>query len=216
MRHRLVDRLRTTHAIDEHTLTRVVRDCRATGRPLGETLVAQGGVTLEALRETLLEHTAEALLQLAASPEAEWRAMERERYDQRLTFSPLELLAHSADSWLGPLASRTRSRLTAALSGRPVSGASFLNVPGSPDSVIPVAFVNLEGMKPRDLLRIGRAAALAMNGAAALGGRIMAMIGADGQTTLVWADEGMYYVAFGEERSELAYLLGHLSRQDAD
>jgi hypothetical protein len=57
---------------------------------------------------------------------------------------------------------------------------------------------------------------MAMNASAALGGRIMAMIGADGQTTLVWTDEGMYYVAFGEERSELAYLLGHLSRQEPD
>jgi hypothetical protein len=216
-RSRLTDRLRHACTVGDHELQLVFRDCRANGQPFGETLVAKGIVTFDVLREALLEHNAETLLNLAGLPLPEWRPGTIEQYDRALTFSSAELLAHSADGWWGPLAAEARSKLQAALRDRNATGLSFLrtprSTPGETDSIVPVGFVGMEDFSAGELLGIGRAAARAIQACAPVAGQLVASMSADGRATLLWVDGGAYYVASCKDRSEMAFLIAHLSRR---
>ncbi|MBV8517119.1 MAG: hypothetical protein JO197_06900 [Acidobacteria bacterium] len=210
---RLTDRLRHACTLSEHSLQLIFRDCRASGTPFGETLVERGIVSFDVLRTALLQHNAETLLQLAGQPAPQWRPAKIEQYDPSLTFTSAELLAHSADGWWGPLAAAARDELRAALRDRHAVGLSFLRAPETADSIVPVGFVGTDDLSAREMLAIGRAAERAMQSCSAAGGRLVASTRADGRTTVIWIDDGAYYVAFGDDRSEMAFIVAHLSRR---
>ncbi len=97
MRLRLTDILCNQSAppLPRAAVERVYRDCRSTGRPLGETLVASGLVSANGLRAALLKHNGEALFHLAragTSPDS-FVELTRADYDPKFAFSPPELLA---------------------------------------------------------------------------------------------------------------------------
>lgn len=213
MRSRLTDRLRHAGTVREHELQLVFRECRATGKPFGETLVAKGMITFEVLRDALLQHNAETLLNLAGLPLPQWQAAAIGHYDQALTFSSAELLTHSADGWWGPVAAEARGKLQAALEGRNATGLSFLRTPGVTDSIVPVGFIGADASSASELLGIGRAAARAIETCAPIAGQLVASMSGDDRATLIWTDGGAYFLAFCDDRSEMAFIIAHLSRR---
>lgn len=215
MRSRLRDRLQDACTCSELEMQLAFRECRASGKPFGETLVAKGFVTFEVLREALLQHNAETLLNLAGLPLPQWQPATIEHYDRGLTFSSAELLARSADGWWGPVAAEARGKLEAALRGRRATGLSFLRTPGLRDSIVPAGFVGIEG-SASELLAIGRAAAGALRSCAPIGGNLVASMNGDGRATLIWTDGGASFLASCDDRSELAFIIAHLSRRALD
>ncbi len=222
---RLSHRLRRDASIDDGQLAAIFRECRESGTPFGETLVARGVVTFEALRTALLQHTAEALLHLAEEPSPLWvpssllpsslsLPLSMDRYDRSLTFPSAELLTHSADGWWGPLAAEARNELAAAIGDRAV-GLAFLRDTGTRGAIVPVGIVGAAELSAKEVLAAGRAAAVLMHAGDPLGARLIASTCAGGRTTVVWLDQGTYYVAIAAERSEIAFIVGHLSRRPA-
>jgi hypothetical protein len=73
----------------------VYRQCRRTGRPVGEALVESGLVSEAGLRAALFKYNGEGIAQLArtgATPDG-FTSHARAAYDSRFSFSPCELLA---------------------------------------------------------------------------------------------------------------------------
>ena len=211
---RLSHRLRQDASIADRQLAAVFRECRESGAPFGETLVARGVVTFEALRTALLQHTAEALLHLAGEPSPLWVPSPLDRYDRSLTFPSAELLTHSADGWWGPLAAEARNELAAAIGDRAV-GLAFLRDTGTGEAIVPVGIVGAGELSAKEVLAAGRAAAVRMHAGDPLGARLIASTCAGGRTSVVWLDQGTYYVAIAAERSEIAFIVAHLSRRPA-
>jgi len=210
---RLSHRLRQTAAVDEHQLAAVFRECRESGKPFGQTLVARGLVTFDALRTVLLQHTAETLIRLADEASPCWIPGPVDQYDRALTFSSAELLTHAADGWWGPLASEARNELAAALGDRGATGLAFLHDAGESDANIPVGIAGAFELTAKEVLAAGREAAARMRSGDPLGARLIASTEADGRTSIVWLDHGAYYVAIAGERSEIAYIVAHVSRR---
>ena len=213
-------RLRRDASIDDGQLAGVFRECRESGKPFGETLVARGVVTIETLRTVLLQHTAETLLLLAAEPSPRWVASppwpsSASRYDHSLTFSSAELLTYSADGWWGPLAAAGRDELAAAIGDRDAVGLAFLRDAATPDAIVPIGIVGAGELSAKEVLAAGRAAATLMHCGDLLGARMIASTWSDGRTSVVWLDQGTYYAAMSAERSEIAFIVAHLSRRAA-
>jgi hypothetical protein len=213
---RLSHRIRRDATVDDRQLAAIFRECRESGKPFGETLVARGVVTFEALRTALLQHTAEALLHLALEPSPVWVPATIDHYDRSLTFPSAELLTHSADGWWGPLAAEARNELAAAIGDRAVVGLAFLRDTGTRGAIVPVGVVGAGELSAKEVLAAGRAAAALMHSGGPLGARLIASTWVDGRTSVVWLDHGAYYVAIAAERSEIAFIVAHLSRRQAD
>lgn len=219
---RLSHRLRRDGSIDDRQLAAIFRECRESGKPFGETLVARGVVTFEALRTALLQHTAETLLHLAGEPSPLWvpsslsLPSSMDRYDRSRTFPSAELLTHSTDGWWGPLAAEARNELAAAIGDRDTVGLAFLRDTGTRDAIVPVGIVGAGELSAKEVLAAGRTAAALMDSGDPLGARLIASMCGDGRTSVVWLDQGTYYVAIAAERSEIAFILAHLSRRPAD
>lgn len=205
---RLSHRLRNESAGDRK-LNAIFSECRDSGKPFGQTLVARGIVTFEALRAALLQHTAETLLHLASDPAPRWIPARIDRYDRSFTFTSAELLTHSADSWWGPLSAEARNELAAALGDRGAVGLAFLHA----DAIIPVGIAGAPDLTAKELLSAGRAAVRLMRSADPVGGRLVAGACANGRTFIAWLDHGVYYVVVAELRSELAFIAAHVSRR---
>jgi hypothetical protein len=213
---RLSHRLRRDASIDDRQLAAIFRECGASGKPFGETLIARGVVTYATLRAALLAHTAEALLHLAEEPSPLWVPSAVDRYDRSLTFPSAELLAQSADRWWGPLAAEARNELAAAIGDRDTTGLAFVRDAGMHDAIVPVGLIGGTELRAREVLDAGRAAVAQMDAAAALGTRLIATTCADGRTRVVWLDRGTYYVAIAAERTEIAFIVAHRSRLPAE
>lgn len=207
---RLSHRLRDEASVDPQQLAAVFRECRENGKPLGQTLVERGVVRFDVLRAALLQHTAETLLYLAGHASPQWMPSRVDHYDSRFTFTSAELLTHSADGWWGPLAAGARQELMSALGDRGTVGLAFLRAEGA---VIPVGITGAETLGAKETLAAGRAAVALMRSCEPLGGRLVARTHGDGRTFLVWRDRGAYYVAIARERSEIAFIVAHVSRR---
>lgn len=211
----LSHRLRRDAAIDDGQFAAIFRECRESGKPFGETLVAHGVVTFEALRTALLQHIAETLLHLAGEPSPRWVPSPVDRYERSLTFPSGELLAHSADGWWGPLAAEGRQELAAAIGNRETVGLAFLRDASTPEAIVPVGIVGAGELSAKEVLAAGRAAAALMHSGDPLGARLIAGTCGDGRTFVVWLDRGTYYVAIAAGHSEIAFIIAHLSRRSA-
>lgn len=166
------------------------------------------------LRDALLQHNAETLLALAGHAAPRWIPSRVDDYDLELTFTSAELLAHSADAWWGPLAARAREELQTALGGSNAAGMAFLHAPDTADSIVPVAINGMAGVTAGKMLVIGRTAVALMHSCRPLHAHLVSTTMADGRTMVAWLQDGVCYVAFGEENSELAFVLAHLSRKE--
>jgi len=209
---KLSHRLRNV-ASDDRQLATVFHECRERGTPFGQALVARGVVTFDALRNALLQHTAETLIHLADEPSPRWMAAPVDQYDRDLTFPSVELLTHAADGWWGPLASEARQQLGEALGDRGAVGLAFLRDAATNDAIVPVGVVGAADLTAKDVLATGRAAAALMSDAEIVGGRLITTVCSDGRTSIVWVDRGTYYVAIAAERSEMAFIVAHVTRR---
>lgn len=213
---RLSHRLRQDASVDDRRLAEVFRECRETGEPFGQTLVARGVVTFDALRTALLQHTAEALIHLAGERSPRWVPGHVDRYDRDLTFSSVELLTRAADGWWGPLATEARSELAEALGDRGAIGLAFLRDSEMTDAIVPVGVVGAGDLTAREVLTAGRTTASLMRSAESLGARLITATAELGRTAVAWLSRGAYYVAIAAERSEIAFIVAHVSRRPAD
>ena len=97
MRIRLTDILRnqSTPPLPREAVEDIYRNCKDSGRPIGESLVASGLVTEAGLRAALFKHNGEAIAQLAranATPDG-FTVHASTGYDPRYSFSACEVLA---------------------------------------------------------------------------------------------------------------------------
>jgi hypothetical protein len=213
---RLSHRLRRNTPVDESQLAAAFRECRESGQPFGQTLVARGIVTFDALRTALLQHIAETLIHFADQPSPRWMPGHVDHYDSDLTFRSIELLTHAADIRWGPLAAEARSELAAALGNRGAIGLAFLRDAAAPDVLVPVGVVGAGELSAREVLAAGRAAAARIRYGDPLGAHLITGTSPDGRTSVVWLDRGACYVAISAERSEIAFIVAHLSRRSSE
>lgn len=94
---RLTDILRnqSTPPVSREAVEEVYRRCKASGRPIGEALVASGLATEAGLRAALFKHNGEAIVALAragAAPD-DWVTHTKSDYDPKYSFSACEVLA---------------------------------------------------------------------------------------------------------------------------
>jgi hypothetical protein len=97
MRLRLTDILRnqSTPPVSREAVEQVYRQCKTTGTPIGEALVASGLASEAGLRAALFKHNGEALVALAragAAPD-DWVTHTKPGYDPKYSFSACEMLA---------------------------------------------------------------------------------------------------------------------------
>lgn len=191
-------------------LTALYRECRAAKRPLGETLVETGVVSVDDLASSLRRHTAESLIEIVnTSSTGTWTA-HAGGYAPQFTFTPLETYFDVVDIVLGP----THETAAAGLSvlARPTRrGAAFISFG---DVVVPVA--SSGDVALRDLWALGawsaslRAAAheLAVEPSFALGTTDT------GDTTVVWWRGNVTFALTGEDRAAVAEMTSyHLRRR---
>ena len=132
MRRRLTDILCAggDRAVPRDAVEYVVRACRSSGRPFGESLVAAGLITDTGLRTALRQHVTEALIDLATR-DARFDAFlphTRRGYDPRYTFSSSEVWAALAGA-NDPLRSGAAARELTGILVPESTGAAFMRVP---------------------------------------------------------------------------------------
>jgi hypothetical protein len=97
MRRRLSTLLRQQRSppLEASYIEELIEDCRRSGRPLGEVLLATGHISQEGLRTALFSHVVEAVARIAQSGAdcVGFSPHERASYDPRFTFSTAEVLA---------------------------------------------------------------------------------------------------------------------------
>ncbi len=152
--------------ISADAMEELFRRCKQEGTPLGELLVARGVVAPDDLRAALLEHTAESLGVLLSPGDAEvgWCVRPGPGYSARFTFHTAEVLARTARRSMSReeqvLAGEIDTALESAF-GRGGWGAAFIR--GSGAAPVPVAVFGELPATTRDVLRVGKWAASALD-----------------------------------------------------
>lgn len=165
-------------------------------------------------REALLQHNAETLLALAGHAAPRWVPSRVDDFELNFTFTSAELLAHSADAWWGPLAAQARKELQTALGSSDAAGMAFLLASDTADSIVPVAIHGMVDVTAGKMLDIGRTAVALLHSCSPLRAHLVSTTMADGRTMVAWLQDGVCYLAFGKEQSEMAFVLAHLSRKE--
>lgn len=108
----------------------VYRRCKASGAPLGESLVSLGVTSAEQLRAALAQHTVESLAQLTGAANlGVWHPRAPGAYSARFTFGTGEVLARIGGLQSGAFAARVEEELRACFwAGE--WGAAFVRLPG--------------------------------------------------------------------------------------
>lgn len=218
MRQRLTDLLR--HRVDpptpRATLERLYAECRATGTPLGEQLVASGLVTAGGLRASLKQHNAEALalIALAAEEACELVPHKRSRYDARFSFSTTELLACMVEQRYTEEGQVARAVLGARL--EPGTPALVLKREPGAAAALPLTLRGCARLRLQDASLLGRWSqeTLDICGAVDAGTRVVSGTLLDDQTALAWQEQSLVFVALCDTRLRLARCLSKLQRQD--
>lgn len=213
MRRRLTDLLchQCTPPLEPSTVEEVYRRCAATGRILGEELVASGLVSADGLRRALRQHTGEAITLLSRLRRVDvspaWIAHRRCRYDARFTFSPSELLVGIASLRLQTLADTAHADLASTLDAGG-GGAAFSRRAGL---ALPLPFTTYRAsmFRVRDLVELGRWAMDTLDLAAAVDEerRLVTASIPDGATLLAWQDGYSVMAALCPDRASFARAL---------
>ena len=119
MKRRLSSLLRQQRSppLEHDYVESVLRECQATGRPLGEALLAGGQISEEGLRAALFSHVAEAVARIALSGARcdTFNPRPGPGYDPHFVFSTAEVLAALGARRNRALAAAARRQLRAVM-----------------------------------------------------------------------------------------------------
>jgi hypothetical protein len=213
MQTRLTDRLRHVAQLPPVVLENLFRECRNQGIPLGQALVTRGLLDPAALRLTLLDHTSEALAQLACTTvqDARWTPAGDRKYDAEFTFSTTELLAHASDTYWGPLAQVVRDELDRVLEN---GGTGCAFVPSSDGVPVPIGVHDAEALGAEGIVELGRWAAGVLHSAAGIvpSSRFVGALKEEGIAAAAWTHDGICYAALLANSIDFANVVIRLKR----
>jgi hypothetical protein len=192
------------------------RKCKREGRPLGETLVSSGLVSLAELQSTLLRHNGEALRTLAQFSnlrEVKFSSLSARGYDARLSFTTSELLAALSARRYRTEAADAKATLV-EFARADARSFAFVRDPQIADGV-PIAVDKGCSLRVADLrvltawaLRTLDVASFVDPGAQVLCGQWCAKT-----SIVVWKNADVYYVSLCESRPASTLLLSQLEQQ---
>jgi hypothetical protein len=200
------------------------RICWAAAAKLGyrltdilRSLVANGLLSSDGLRDALRQHTAEAILCLSqGGEEPSWVSHRRQRYDARFTFSPAEVLASAGAACLPELAEHARREVLATL--RPESSAVAFTWVGLSAALFPICEVRSQALSARETVELGlwatRMLELPLMHRSVP--KLVVTFGAKGDALVAWISEGIVYVVICQNPSSLAHVLGKRARAAPD
>jgi len=219
MKQRLTDLLRSVAEppTPRARLEELYAECRTSGKPLGEQLVASGLVTASGLRASLKQHNAEALALIALNggEPREFVPHKRSRYDARFTFSTTELLARMAEQRYAAEGRVAREVLSTRL--EPGTPALVLKREPGAASALPLALRGCERLRLQDATALARWSqeSLDVCGAVDAATRVVSGTLLEEQTALAWYEEGLVFVALCDSRLRLARCLSRLQPHPA-
>jgi len=151
MEQRLTDLLRHQRnpPLDRGFLEVTVRDCRASGAPLGQALLASGQITEQGLRTALFRQAVQAIAHIARDAEdapPEFVRRESSRYDARFSFSSAEIYAALGARHDRALAAVARRHLDGVLVPGTTGVASLACDPRTVISAVNGARLRLEAL----------------------------------------------------------------------
>lgn len=212
LRRRLTDLLRERcqPQLTNDEVEAVVQRCKQTGTPVGESLVADGRLTADALRATLLRHTVESL---AAG--VSWRAAPRwlphraRGYQSAFTFQPAELLAfaHTIAVDRGELEAAER-RLASVGQAHNAAAFDMLGV-----HLLACRLPEEGTAAVTELRAAGTWAARSLAADAERSAVLKFAFDGHGGSWLGWRDGGMTFVAHCRDRDAFSSLMRELQRQ---
>lgn len=211
MRRRLTDLLRqnTEPPIRAEVLQAAFRKCRESGRPFGETLVAEGIVSEDGLRRTLRQHSAEsiAVLTLLGNLPVRFKESKERRYDARFTFSPAELLCTIGALREPTHAAHARMRLRELLAQGGL-GVAFHRSHATALPV-PIGVVGADLVSVSEIVEAGQWSVGAQDVSAAMGARaeVYAAGSSSGRFATTWLEGDVVYTIFCESTAVLARVL---------
>lgn len=212
LRRRLTDLLRERcqPQLTNDEVEAVVQRCKQSGTPVGETLVADGRITADALRATLLRHTVESLaagISWRAAPR--WLPHRARGYQSAFTFQPAELLAF-ANNIVSDRAGLDAAELKLSSVGASHNAAAF-DLHG-----VHLLACRLpeEGTTAVTSLRAaGVWAARSLASDAERSSVLKFAFDGHGGSWLGWRDGGMTFVAHCRDRDAFSSLMRELQRQ---
>ncbi|HRG95140.1 MAG TPA: hypothetical protein PLR99_02755 [Polyangiaceae bacterium] len=205
----LAQRLCARSDVPVERLRETVDECLRTKEPLGETLVARGLVSAEALREVLFEHTSDALCRVSfAARELRFNPRARS-YDPRFRFSGVDLVTHVARRWSPVWASHAEAVLAAAC-GDYASGFGFVREFGKPGLL--VAHVRGTGLPVTGLPALYEDAAHVEVSCqrAFMRYRSVLFVNEEHSGTVVWRDGPVLFVGRTSGAAHLARMVAYL------
>ncbi|HEX4474698.1 MAG TPA: hypothetical protein VH142_06450, partial [Polyangiaceae bacterium] len=214
LRPRLTDRLRQqrTPPLKRAVLESVFEECKRSGEPVGQALVARGVVSEEGLRAALLGHTSEALAHLgrASAVYTDFVSHSTVRNDMRFAFTPVELLAASGARRDLLSATAARARLESIAPTRDAFAFLARGVDAHP------AVVAVRGCSTRKIAELLEAAASVVHGARALDneqGHLGCLLteGPRGQWLVSWSEDERRHVVFCDSIAECTALAADLT-----
>jgi hypothetical protein len=192
---RLTDILVDEGSASTAQLDEVFALCRREHRPLGETLIARGMVSLPVLHRALLRHTCEALECLVRDEAAPWSWVAHSGYGYHpmLTFSAAEVLAGIRAIIDPPLAARALARLTEVVG----SGLVGFAVERGSGARLPLAQIGCDGIELATLTELAAQAdeAIAVAATAELHAAITEL---DGCACAAWNEGHLLFVLLCE------------------
>ncbi len=181
-------------------LDEVFAMCRREHRPLGETLIERGMVSLPILHRALLRHTCEALACLVCDEAAPWSWVAHSGYGYHpmLTFSPAEVLAGVRAVIDPTLAARTLARLTEVVQ----PGLRGFAIERGSGARLPLAQIGCDSIDLTTLTDLAAQAdeVMAVAAAAELDAAITEL---DGLACAAWLEGNLLFVLLCED--ELAF-----------
>lgn len=214
LRQRLTDRLRKqrTPPLKRAALESVFEECKRSGEPVGQALVARGIVSEEGLRAALLGHTSEALAYLgrAGAVYTDFVSHSTVRNDMRFAFTPVELLAASGARRDLLSATAARARLESVAPTRDALAFVARGVDAHP------SVVAVRGCSTRKIAELLDAAASVVHGARAMDNGhdhlgCLLTEGPRGQWLVSWSEDERRHIVFCDSIAESSALATELT-----
>ncbi len=202
--------------LDTSRLEDAYRRCRASGQPFGESLVDDGLISADGLRDALASHTIDGLAVLAGrrrDTRRRWLSRDDRSYDPRFTFSTVELAARAGALENASQAVRARAVLDATLPPG-VSGASVYRRPGAGRPLL-VAHAGFDADRLGCVDALCRWSITTMDLCGVFANRVNVATASlsNGATHVAWRDDALLHVAACRRAKALAKLLGRLHRR---
>ena len=213
---RLTDLLaaESTPRLDFTAIQRVFNECRLSGLPLGQTLVARGIVSAERLRCTLLQHTAESLDALVGTGlRPAWVPRTHRGYNPQFTFSTGEVLASYGALAVGQGCQVARDALS-EFCREDAYGIVFVRALGSAQP-IPIQILDPDPLSASTLVALGKWTLGMLDVCAAFSDSLNTLVTLQhGQRNFIaWRQsEDLFYVAFPHGAAAAHRIIGRRLR----